>query len=107
MSNFEITPQELKKRLDDGENIFILDVRELAEYGICKLSGSHLIPLGEIPKRLNELDPEQEIIVHCKLGGRSAKAVEFLRSAGFQKVKNLVGGIDGWAQKVDPSMPRY
>ena len=107
MAEFEITAQELKARLDKGDDLFILDVREPAEYAVCKLNGSTLIPLGEVAKRLNELDNSREIVVHCKLGGRSAKAVDILRSAGFQKVKNLVGGIDGWAQKVDPTMPRY
>lgn len=107
MGNFEITPEELKARLDKGDNLFILDVREPAEYAVCKLNSSVLIPLGEVAKRLNELDSSQEIVVHCKLGGRSAKAVDILRSAGFKNVKNLIGGIDAWAQKIDPTMPRY
>lgn len=107
MRDFEITPEELKSRLDKGEELFILDVRETHEYQVCRLEGSTLIPLGEIPKRVNELDSSKEIIVHCKLGGRSAKAVDFLKSAGFQKVKNLLGGIDAWAQRIDPKMPRY
>ena len=106
-SEWEITPVELKKRLDRGEKIFILDVREPHEYQICKLQGSHLIPLGELPRRMGELDGTQEIVVHCKMGGRSAKAVDFLRQSGFQKLKNLKGGIDLWAQTVDPSIPRY
>ncbi|MBI4852571.1 MAG: hypothetical protein HY819_12315 [Acidobacteria bacterium] len=107
MKEFEITPEELKSRLDKGDDLFILDVREIHEHQICKLEGSTLIPLGDIPKRITELDSSREIVVHCKLGGRSAKAVEFLKSAGFQKVKNLLGGIDAWAQRIDPKMPRY
>ncbi|MEW6731263.1 MAG: molybdopterin-synthase adenylyltransferase MoeB [Acidobacteriota bacterium] len=106
-NEFEITPQELKQRLDQGDEIFILDVREPHEYQICQLAGSTLIPLGQLPARMNELDSAKEIVVHCKLGGRSAKAVDLLRQAGFRKIKNMVGGIDAWAQHVDPKMPRY
>ncbi|HVP64829.1 MAG TPA: molybdopterin-synthase adenylyltransferase MoeB [candidate division Zixibacteria bacterium] len=102
----EIEPDELKRRLDAGENVFILDVREPHEYQICNLHG-HLIPLGDLPQRVGELDRETEIVVHCKLGGRSAKAVELLRTQGFRNVKNLTGGIMRWAEKVDPTMPRY
>jgi len=102
----EIEPQELKRRLDGGEDIFILDVREPHEYQICNLKG-HLIPLGELPKRVHELDSGKEIVVHCKMGGRSAKAVEFLQQAGFKRATNLTGGILAWAEKVDPSMPKY
>jgi sulfur-carrier protein adenylyltransferase/sulfurtransferase len=107
VKEFEITPQELKERLDRGDDLVILDVREPSEYQICKLEGSTLIPLGELPKRMSELDSAREMVVHCKLGGRSAKAVDLLRQAGFRKIKNLVGGIDAWAQHVDPKMPRY
>jgi len=102
----EITPEDLKHRLDAREDVFILDVREPHEYQIVNLDG-HLIPLAELPKRVNELDPSREIIVHCKMGGRSARAVDFLKQAGFKKVKNLVGGIDAWAQRIDSSLPRY
>ncbi|MBI2821805.1 MAG: ThiF family adenylyltransferase, partial [Acidobacteria bacterium] len=106
-SLLEITAVELRQRLDRGERIFILDVREPQEYEICRLEDSHLIPLGEIPRRVHELNSADEIVVHCKLGARSARAIEFLRQAGFRKLKNLKGGIDAWAQTVDPSMPRY
>ena len=102
----EITTVELKKRLDSGEDIFILDVREPHEYEICNLQG-HLIPLGELPKRVQELDPNREIVAHCKGGVRSAKAVAFLQEAGFKNVVNLSGGISRWAADVDPSMPKY
>ena len=104
---YEISPEELKRRMDRGESLTILDVREPHEYQICRLAGSILIPLGQLQGRMKELDREKEIIVHCKMGGRSAKAVEQLRNAGFEKIKNLKGGIDRWAQKVDPSMPKY
>jgi adenylyltransferase/sulfurtransferase len=102
----EIQPEELKRRLDDGEDIFVLDVREPHEYQICNING-HLIPLGDLPKRANELDSSREIVAHCRSGVRSGKAVDFLRQAGFRKVKNLAGGILAWADKVDPSMPKY
>jgi adenylyltransferase/sulfurtransferase len=101
-----ISVEELKQRLDRGDDLFILDVREPHEYQICNLNG-HLIPLGDLPRRVNELDSSKEIIAHCRSGARSAKAVEFLRQAGFQKVKNLTGGVLAWADKVDPSMPKY
>ncbi len=102
----EITVESLKARLDSGEDIFILDVREPREYEIVNL-GVPLIPLSELPKRYNELDPSAEIVVHCKMGGRSAKAAAFLRQKGFKHVKNLVGGIDAWIEKIDTSLPRY
>jgi len=102
----EIQVEELKRRLDAGEDIFVLDVREPHEYQICNIGG-HLIPLGDLPKRVNELDTSREIVAHCKMGGRSAKAVQFLRQTGFTKVKNLTGGITAWADRVDPKMPKY
>jgi adenylyltransferase/sulfurtransferase len=103
---YKITVEELKTRLDRGDDLYILDVREPHEYEIVNIGGE-LIPLGDLPKRVNELDPLKEIIVHCKSGIRSAKAVDFLRNAGFTKVKNLIGGIDSWAKKINPSLPRY
>ena len=102
----EMQVEELKRRLDAGEDVFILDVREPHEYQICNLGG-HLIPLGDLPKRVNELDTSREIVAHCKMGGRSAKAVQFLRQAGFTKVKNLTGGITAWADRIDRTMPKY
>ncbi|MFB3918006.1 MAG: molybdopterin-synthase adenylyltransferase MoeB [Terriglobales bacterium] len=102
----EIQVEELKQMLDRGEDVYILDVREPHEYQICNLGGN-LIPLGELPKRVNELDSSREIVAHCKMGGRSAKAVDFLRKAGFTKVRNLKGGILAWADRVDRSMPKY
>jgi sulfur-carrier protein adenylyltransferase/sulfurtransferase len=102
----EMQVEELKRRLDAGEDLFVLDVREPHEYQICNLNG-YLIPLNELPKRINELDSSREIVAHCKMGGRSAKAVAFLRQAGFQKVHNLKGGITAWAERIDPKMPKY
>ena len=101
-----ISAEELKKKLDAKDDVFILDVREPHEYQICNLKG-YLIPVGDLPKRVNELDSSREIVAHCKVGGRSAKAVNFLRRSGFKKVYNLTGGINAWAEKVDPTMPKY
>lgn len=102
----DVTPEELKRRLDAGEDLFVLDVREPHEYQICNLGG-YLIPLNDLPKRVSELDTSREIIVHCKMGGRSAKAVDLLRKSGFSKVHNLAGGINAWAERVDPNVPKY
>ena len=96
----------MKEKLDANEDIFILDVREPHEYEISNLKG-YLIPLNNLPDRINELDSSKEMIVHCKIGGRSAQAVEYLKRSGFKKVKNLVGGINAWAEKIDKSMPVY
>ncbi|HWY55934.1 MAG TPA: molybdopterin-synthase adenylyltransferase MoeB [Terriglobales bacterium] len=102
----EIQVEELKRRLDAGEDLFVLDVREPHEYQICNISG-HLIPLGDLPNRVHELDSSREIVAHCRSGVRSAKAVTFLQQAGFKKVHNLAGGILAWADRVDPKMPKY
>src|ERR1700689_305784 len=102
----EITPVELKSRLDRGDDLFILDVREPHEYQICNLGG-HLIPLGELSRRVNELDSSREIVAHCRSGKRSAEAIQFLQKAGFKKLLNLKGGILAWSDDVDPSVPKY
>jgi len=103
----EIDAVELKAKLDRHDDFVLLDVREPHEFQICRIPGSVLIPLGDLPKRVNELDSSAEIVAHCKMGGRSAKAVEFLRQAGFRKVRNMKGGILAWSDKVDPSVPKY
>ncbi len=95
--------EDLKQRLDAREEILLLDVREPYEYQAGNIGG-HLIPLNDLPRRLGELDPDRETVVHCRSGARSALAVEFLRAQGFQNVKNLAGGILAWAEKVDPSL---
>jgi sulfur-carrier protein adenylyltransferase/sulfurtransferase len=102
----EITPRELKQRLDRGDDLYILDVREPHEYQICNLHG-HLIPLGELARRVHELDSSKEIVAHCRSGKRSADAVDFLRKAGFKKIWNLKGGILAWSDEVDPGVPKY
>jgi adenylyltransferase/sulfurtransferase len=103
----EITPTQLKQRLDRGETVRIIDVREPHEYQINRIAGSTLIPLGDIPKRFNELDPDEEFVMQCKSGVRSGKAADFLRSQGFKRVLNLKGGILAWIDQVDPSQPKY
>jgi molybdopterin/thiamine biosynthesis adenylyltransferase/rhodanese-related sulfurtransferase/molybdopterin converting factor small subunit len=103
----EITSVELKQRLDRGDQLKIVDVREPNEFQINRIPGSVLIPLGDVPKRYNELDPDDQIVVHCKMGGRSAKAADFLRSVGFRRVLNLKGGVLDWIDKVDPTQPKY
>jgi sulfur-carrier protein adenylyltransferase/sulfurtransferase len=103
----EMQPRELKERLDRGEPIVIVDVREPQEYQINRIEGSRLIPLGELPQRFEELDENAAIVMQCKSGVRSAKATGFLRSIGFKNVRNLAGGILGWIDQVDPSQPKY
>src|SRR6187401_2113231 len=107
VSDWEITPVELKAELDRGEKIVIVDVREPQEYQINRIPGSKLIPLGEIPRRYAELDKNDELVMQCKVGARSFRAAEFLRSVGFTRVLNLKGGILEWIDKVDPSQPKY
>jgi adenylyltransferase/sulfurtransferase len=102
----EITPKDLKSRMDRGDDLFILDVREPHEYQICNLNGK-LIPLGELPRRVSELDSSREMVVHCRSGKRSADAIHFLQKAGFKKLWNLKGGVLAWSDQVDPSMPKY
>ena len=104
---FETTSLELKKRLDAGDDVFVLDVREPNEYQICRIPGSVLIPLGELPRRYAELPDDKDIVAICKVGGRSARATDFLQSVGMKRVKNLRGGIIDWIDKVDPSQPKY
>jgi len=103
----ELTSLELKHRLDRGDRLTIVDVREPNELQINRIQGSLHIPLGDIPKRYNELDPDAEYVMHCKSGVRSGKAADFLRSVGFKRVLNLKGGILGWIDQVDPTQPKY
>jgi len=106
-SGTEITAEQLKKRIDAGENLFVLDVRNPNEFQICRIPGTVLVPLPELPSRFAEVPRDREVIVHCKSGMRSAKAIEFLKSQGYSRLTNLAGGILAWAEKVDPGMPRY
>jgi len=103
----EITPLEVKAKIERGDPLVLIDVREPHEYQIAKIPTARLIPLGELPKRVHELNSADDIVAHCKSGMRSAKAVDFLKQAGFRKVKNMKGGILAWSDQVDPSVPKY
>jgi adenylyltransferase/sulfurtransferase len=103
----EITPADVKKMMDERRPFVLVDVREPHEYQICRIPGSTLIPLGDVPRRVHELNTADEIVIHCRSGARSAKAVEFLMQAGFRKIHNLKGGILAWSDQVDPSVPKY
>ena len=104
---FVISPKELKTRLDKGDNLVLLDVREDWEYSLAKIDGSILVPLGTLPQSLTRLNRESEIIAICHHGMRSADATNFLLQQGFSNVKNLMGGIDAWSVHVDGGIPRY
>jgi len=104
---FVISPKELKTRLDKGDQLVLLDVREDWEYSLAKIDGSILVPLGTLPQSLTRLNRESEIIAICHHGMRSADATNFLLQQGFSNVKNLVGGIDAWSTQVDGAVPRY
>ena len=103
----DVTVEELKAQLDGGKDVFVLDVREPNEYQICRIGGSTLIPLGDVARRAGELDKNRDIVVHCKTGGRSAKAVAILQEHGFTRVRNLKGGILAWIDRVDPTQSKY
>ncbi|HZS56820.1 MAG TPA: molybdopterin-synthase adenylyltransferase MoeB [Bryobacteraceae bacterium] len=98
---------EVKQKLDRGDNFVLIDVREPHEYQIARIPGAKLIPLGELPKHLGELDPNAEYVMHCKTGGRSQKATDLLKQSGFKNVRNMTGGITAWSDKVDPTVPKY
>ena len=104
--SLEMSPEELKKKLDKKE-VVLIDVREPFEHDICHIEGAKLIPLGDLMNRIDELNPEENIVLHCHHGGRSMRALQMLQAKGFQKLKNLTGGIDAWAERVDPSTARY
>ncbi len=104
----EITSTELKQRLDKGADIQIIDVREDNEVAIARIPNSVHIPLGQVLNRMDEIDPNRETVVHCRMGGRSAQAINALQRSGFKgKLVNLKGGIIGWSNEVDPSVPKY
>ena len=104
----QITATELKQRLDNGDDLQIIDVREAPELEIAKMPGTIHIPLGQVMNRMSEIDPTRETVVHCKMGGRSARAIAALKQAGFTgNLINLTGGIIAWSNDVDPSVPKY
>jgi adenylyltransferase/sulfurtransferase len=98
---------EVKRKLDRGDDFLLIDVREPHEYQIARIPGARLIPLGELPKRLQEFDPNAEIVMQCKSGARSQRAVDLMKQNGFKNVLNMTGGITAWSDKVDPSVPKY
>lgn len=102
-----ITPTELKQRLDNGEPLVLLDVRENWEYETCHIEGSALMPMSQVMSQIGSLDKEAETVFICHHGSRSQQVAQFLESQGFKHVYNLEGGVDEWAQTVDPNMPRY
>jgi adenylyltransferase/sulfurtransferase len=104
---FTISVQELKQKLDRGEQVTLIDVREPWEYNIAKIEGAQLIPLGTLGTAYKSLDPNAEIVIHCHMGMRSMDATQFLLQQGYKNVKNLTGGINAWSMQIDPSVPKY
>jgi sulfur-carrier protein adenylyltransferase/sulfurtransferase len=103
----EIEPREIKRRQDGGESIHVLDVREPWELAIVRLPGTINIPMNELPDRLQELDPQAELVVMCHGGSRSRRVAAYLQTRGFDRVANLTGGINAWARDIDPALPSY
>src|SRR4051812_27373011 len=104
----EISATELKRRMDAGDDIQLIDVRQPDENAFAKIPGAKLIPLGDVIRRMGEISPDRETVIHCKMGGRSARAIELLRQAGYTgDLKNLKGGITAWSNEVDPKVPKY
>ena len=104
---WEIAPKELEQLLKNGQDVTVIDVREPHEWDICHIEGAKLVPLSEFTAHLHELNSADHLVLHCRSGARSWKALQLLREAGFTKVKNLKGGILAWAEDVDPTMPTY
>lgn len=102
----EISVQELKSKLDNGEDIQVIDVRETNEYEYCNI-GAELIPMGDVMMNLDKISKEKEVVIHCKSGGRSSAMVQALMARGYDNVYNLKGGILAWADEIDPSLPKY
>ena len=109
MNKNEIDALGLKVKMDEKQDFVLIDVREQNEYDMARIPGSILVPLSQLPNRFHELDQYKgrEIVVHCKMGGRSAKAIAFLKQQGFENLVNVAGGITGWSDQVDPSVPKY
>ena len=102
----QLSVKELKQRIDAGEDVYIIDVREPWEYKIAQIGGK-LIPLKEVPQRLSEIDRDREVVVQCKSGGRSQRIAELLKQQGYPRVVNLAGGILAWASEIDPKVKKY
>ncbi len=105
--DYEIAPREVKQRQERNEELAILDVREPWERQTASISGSQYIPMADIPSRLQELDPDQHIVVYCHYGVRSLSVTGWLRKQGYEKVQSIAGGIDQWSLQIDPKIPRY
>jgi adenylyltransferase/sulfurtransferase len=104
----EVTVQDMKRALDDPKlGIKVIDVREPDEYEIAHVEGTTLMPMSALQQRFTELDPNSQYYIHCKMGGRSMRALQFLRQQGFKNLKNVAGGIDAWSEEIDPGVPRY
>jgi adenylyltransferase/sulfurtransferase len=107
MKEMQITPKEVKERLDRGEKLLLVDVREPQEYAICRIEGATLVPMGAIPANLQKLDVDEDVICYCHHGMRSLDVANWLRSKGVNGAKSMTGGIDRWSIDIDPSVPRY
>lgn len=107
MNDLEISPREVKERLDRGEKVLLVDVREPWEYAQCRIAGSVLIPMGTIPANLQQLDGDDDVICYCHHGMRSLDVANWLRSQGVTSAKSMAGGIDRWSVEIDPAVPRY
>ncbi|HMQ02925.1 MAG TPA: rhodanese-like domain-containing protein [Pyrinomonadaceae bacterium] len=104
----EISATELKRKIESGDDVQLIDVRQPEEFAFARIAGAKLVPLGEVVRRMSELSAERETIVLCKMGGRSSRAIELLKQAGFQgELRNLRGGITAWSNEVDPTVPKY
>ena len=104
----EITATELNQLIESGSDVQLIDVRQPSEHSFARIPGAKLIPLGEVINRMDEIDPTRDTVVHCKMGGRSAQAIQALERAGFKgKLRNLRGGITAWSNEVDPKVPKY
>jgi len=107
MDDLEITPAEVKQRLDRGEKLLLIDVREPWEFNICNIAGAKLIPMGTVPANLQALDTDDEVVVYCHHGVRSLDVTVWLRGQGVEGAKSLAGGIERWSVEIDPRVPRY
>lgn len=107
MDDLQILPMELKQRLDQGEKVILVDVREPGEYQICRIEGAKLIPLGALPSHVQSLPDDEEVICYCHHGIRSLDAAVWLRQQGIEHAKSLAGGIERWSLEIDPNIPRY
>jgi rhodanese-related sulfurtransferase len=107
MTDLELTPAELQQRLDRGEKVLLVDVREPWEFDVCRIEGAKLIPMGQIPANLQSLDVDEDVICYCHHGMRSLDVAVWLRNQGVATAKSLAGGIERWSQEIDPQVPRY